>query len=169
EWSRCVNAQRHIPSFAPILILSVLCLFAANPNAAFSLKQHATRNPTIISELRFDSLLLSSRWRREDVLRFPCLEVVVGFNNLSMSVGRNVKSRPLSAGGEPGLPLAKYGHTLNWNVCEPVGCPCVKNFKLIRSRQRQVFFLQIRSKLIQTRRKLALMICQIMFDCLVES
>ena len=131
-----------------------------------SLVTSAATTPT--STLESLHLLAGGRGR-EDVLPFPCLEVVIGFNNVSMSVGRNVKSRPLSAGGEPGLPLAKYSHTLNWNVCEPVGCPCVKNFKLIRSRQRQVFFLQIRSKLIQTRRKLALMICQIMFDCLVES
>ena len=131
-----------------------------------SLVTSAATTPT--STLESLHLLAGGR-RREDVLPFPCLEVVIGFNSVSMSVGRDVKSRPLSAGGEPSLPLAKYSHTLNWNVCEPVGCPCVKNFKLIRSRQRQVFFLQIRSKLIQTRRKLALMICQIMFDCLVES
>src|SRR6266550_5137014 len=97
-------------------------------------------------------LLADRLWK--DVLPFPCLKVVVGFYNVSMSVGRNVKSRPLSAGGEPRLPFAKYGHTLNWNVCESVGCPCVNNFKLIRSRQRQVLFLQMRSKLVEVRREL---------------
>src|SRR3989442_569364 len=116
-----------------------------------------------------NSRSLAGGWRRKDVLRFPRLEVVLGLNNVSMSIGRNVKSRPLSAGRQPGLPLAKYSHTLNWNVCESVGCPRVNNFKLIRSRQRQVFLLQIRNELIQAQRKLLLMIGQILFDGLGET
>src|SRR6266487_2480880 len=120
-------------------------------------------------KIAFRFLFLAGRRRRKDVLRFPCLEVVIGLDNVSMSIGRNVKSRPLSTGRQPGLPLAKHSHTLNWNVCESGVCPRVNNFKLIRARQRQVFLLQIRSELIQARRKLVLMICQIMFDGLGEA
>lgn len=50
--------------------------------------------------------LLAGRPRRNDVLRIPGLEVIIGHDDAGVAVGRPVNPRPLSVRSQPGLPFA---------------------------------------------------------------
>src|SRR5256885_642942 len=101
-----------------------------------SLVTSAATNPTNTLE---KSHLLAGRWRRDDVLRFPGLEVVVGLNNIYLATGHNVNLCPFSAWRRPGLTFANQSHFLPGNICQFVVGSLVNHFKFTESRRLLLF------------------------------
>src|SRR5438477_12513072 len=84
----------------------------------------------LISTLsRFSSLAV--RLPRNDVLRFPGLEVVINFNDSRRHREHPVNPRPSSAGRSPSLPLAQNGQHLGRKIRQSFLRSRINHFKLI--------------------------------------
>ena len=102
------------------VVFTQMQVFSAGRDARLYGRQDACRYATArtsvddIAPKGRDGLLPG--WGRNDVFCLPRLKVVVRFNYLGHSVCHTVNARPLTAGCNPGLPIAKQGHRASWNA-----------------------------------------------------